>query len=250
MRLAGLLVLLAWLVAAVAEPQPPCGTAPAPDYGPAGAPRFQVWSARSGAVPWSPPACTGWSGDRFALVVAVAGRLPGRDAAALLQRFGAISAMRGMAYWSVTDGRWRPLVTAAAALDGPDPQHQRADFSASELAAGTEHYFLEDDSRSSGHVVYRLRVLEANPDHIVLSIDNASRIRLLFLTLFAPGELKTVHLLTRLGPDEWGYYGLSGAPTSARGEAVGHEGSYVNRAIAFYRYLAGIPTDRDPPAVR
>jgi len=26
--------------------------------------------------------------------------------------------------------------------------------------------------------------------------------------------------------------------------------SYVNRAVAMYRYIVGIPTDRDPPASR
>jgi hypothetical protein len=29
---------------------------------------------------------------------------------------------------------------------------------------------------------------------------------------------------------------------------AGHDASYVNRAVAFYRFLAGIPTDREPPA--
>ena len=26
--------------------------------------------------------------------------------------------------------------------------------------------------------------------------------------------------------------------------------SYINRAVAVFRYLAGIPTDREPPAAR
>jgi hypothetical protein len=30
----------------------------------------------------------------------------------------------------------------------------------------------------------------------------------------------------------------------------GHEASYVNRAVALYRHLARIPTDREPPAAR
>jgi hypothetical protein len=27
-----------------------------------------------------------------------------------------------------------------------------------------------------------------------------------------------------------------------------NEASAINRAVAFYRYLAGIPTDKEPPA--
>jgi hypothetical protein len=30
----------------------------------------------------------------------------------------------------------------------------------------------------------------------------------------------------------------------------GHEASSINRAVAFYRYLAGIPTNLEPPAAR
>jgi len=29
---------------------------------------------------------------------------------------------------------------------------------------------------------------------------------------------------------------------------AGYEASSINRAVAFYRYLAGIPTDKEPPA--
>jgi hypothetical protein len=29
---------------------------------------------------------------------------------------------------------------------------------------------------------------------------------------------------------------------------AGNEASYINRAVAFYRYLTGIPTDMEPPA--
>jgi len=31
---------------------------------------------------------------------------------------------------------------------------------------------------------------------------------------------------------------------------TGNESSAVNRAVAFYRYLVGIPTDQEPPAAR
>ena len=34
------------------------------------------------------------------------------------------------------------------------------------------------------------------------------------------------------------------------GMAAGNESSAINRAVAFYRWLAGIPTDQEPPAAR
>jgi hypothetical protein len=29
-----------------------------------------------------------------------------------------------------------------------------------------------------------------------------------------------------------------------------YEASYINRAVAYYRHIAGIPTDQEPPAAR
>ena len=31
---------------------------------------------------------------------------------------------------------------------------------------------------------------------------------------------------------------------------VGSDASYINRAVAFYRLVAAIPTDQEPPAAR
>jgi hypothetical protein len=31
---------------------------------------------------------------------------------------------------------------------------------------------------------------------------------------------------------------------------TGGDASYINRAVAFYRLVAGIPTDQEPPAAR
>ena len=68
------------------------------------------------------------------------------------------------------------------------------------------------------------------------------------ITLFAPGELQTTYFLDQLGPNDWGYYGMSGAATGLL--TGGHVASSVNRAVAFYRYFVGIPTDQEPPVAR
>jgi hypothetical protein len=32
--------------------------------------------------------------------------------------------------------------------------------------------------------------------------------------------------------------------------STGGEAPYINRAVAFFRHIAGIPTDQEPPAAR
>jgi hypothetical protein len=64
------------------------------------------------------------------------------------------------------------------------------------------------------------------------------------VTVFAPGELRTVHFFKRGSDDVWNYYLL----TLANGaRAQGQQSSLVNRAAALFRYVAGQQTDREPP---
>ena len=61
--------------------------------------------------------------------------------------------------------------------------------------------------------------------------------------------LQSTFFLERLpASGAWGYYGLWGIRTNAL--TSGHEASSINRAVAMFRHLAGIPTDQEPPAVR
>lgn len=243
-------------------PQPPCGTAPFPPYPVGGVPGSapaiaRSWQAGAELPRWTPPACTGWSagsGQGFRVLVALAGRItlaPGSRMEELLGRFAAVSRLAAVRYWSTSDGEWRPLVTSAAALAGPDPARRRADFSVPELLSGQDVYFVQHDSRSSGEVVYRMRVLDSGPDRLVVQTENVTPIRLLLVTLFQPRALQAVHFFTRLSPTSWGYYGLS--RTTEEGSSTlagGHAASYVNRAAALFRLAADVPTDRDPPMAR
>lgn len=243
-----------------ALPRPPCGdTAPFPAYPAAGAPGaapavVQAWEAGQGPR-WTPPACIGWAagpGQGFRTMVALAGRIQlAGGADQVLDRFGAVSMLRGVRYWSTSDGAWRPLVSSVSALDGPDPGRRRANFTAAELRNGRDAFFVQHDNRSSGDVIYRMRVLESGADRIVIGTENVSPVRLMVVTLFQPGALQGVHILQRLSPNSWGYYGLSRTTQEGSSSlAGGHEASYVNRAAALYRLIAGVPTDRDPPMAR
>lgn len=231
------------MAAPPAEPRPPCDgvTSTIPPYAdPGGSPSIRVWSG-PGASQWAPPACVGWPAQqRFRTIVAIAGQFRhDGDAESLLARGGAISRLRGLLYWSMTDQAWRVLVTDACALDSADPAWRRPDFNPDEMKVGAELFFAQGERRLKELVVYRLRVLERAPERVVLETANASAVRALFVTLFPPGCLRATWFLERREPGVWSVYGLAGTGENASLLAPHHEASYVNRAAALYGYLVG-----------
>jgi hypothetical protein len=238
--------------AAADGPRPPCGEAPQPAYADSGgSPNVQAWSAGDLGPNWRPPDCVSWTAPGFDVLVALAGSFadPG-TAQDLLARFGGISRMTAIRYWSVTDQAWDPLVTSATALSGPDSGQRRPDFAPTELTEGSTLFFAQSDNRSSGEVVYRLLIRELRPDRLVIATENVTAVRKLILTMFAPGELQSTYFLERRSPGVWTYYSLSRTSPDANPLARGHAASYLNRAVALFRYVAGIPTDQEPPAAR
>jgi hypothetical protein len=232
-------------------PQPPCAITAAPAYpSPDSAPTIVIWPGKELELEkWQPPSSTGWRADsRSRLVVALSGsfRFDG-PMSALLARVGTISALRSIQYWSATDRKWGPLSNDASALSGPDAKLRRPDFLPSELVKGAELYYWEDDVRT-GQAVYRLRVSESASDRFVVSSDNITPIRKFLFTLFKPGALQTVLIVERVAPGIFGVFVLNRSGGGASVLTAGHESSYVNRTVALYRQLAGIKTDREPPA--
>jgi hypothetical protein len=245
-----LTLLLSWPSVARTEGiRPPCGTSPWPSFAAvARSPAVEVWKEDDRGSRWEPPACTGWDSGRFDLVVAVSGRFPasgGLDT--ILSRFGAISRWTGIRYWSVSRKRWQDLVEDAHALDGPDGKRRRKDFTPEEMRPGRDVYFSQTNS-GSGSVVYRLRVLTLSADRLVLETENVTVVRVLAMPLFRPGDLRTLYYLERSSPDAWGYYSLAGVDRGSNPAVQGREASYVNRAVAIFRHVAGLPTDQEPPA--
>ena len=234
---------------AEAGPRPPCGDSPRPEYADPGAlPVVEVWNEElSGA--WDPPACTGWTARDDGMVVALAGSFHhGGDVEDLLIRFGAISALTDIRYWSVSDKAWRPLVIEATALHAPDAEQRRADFGIADLVSGRDLFVAQNDNRSSGTVVYLMRLLEVRPERLVIQTENITSVRFWLLPLFEPGAVQAAYFLERRSPDVWGYYSLTRTDGGPKLLRRGQESSYINRAVALYRHFAGIPTDRDPPA--
>jgi hypothetical protein len=64
------------------------------------------------------------------------------------------------------------------------------------------------------------------------------------------GELQSVYFLDREPDKVWRYYSIARTGSKANGLIAGNESSSVNRAVAFYRSLVGIPVTQEPPAAR
>lgn len=237
--------LASGVATAAAAPPPRCpaaGIDPHPAYGPVGAPpEVVVWSGLTGL----PDACLTVLDAAAPLTVALAGRFthagPIDDIAA---RLGAVSATVGLPYWSVTDRAWKPLVSDAVALRSPDAADARPDFGAQEILGGDTLYFAQNDTRSWGTNVYRMRALETSSDGLVAETDNVSSIKLGPVTLFPAHAVTSVAFVRRLEGSTWGYFGLS---VIRDGAFAAREKSLINRQAALYRFLIGEAPDGEPP---
>lgn len=216
-----------------------------PDY--ADPPNGWNWHNSDLDRTWSPGDCIAWAREPFTLLTALAGRFSfagnGED---LLQRFASFSAWRGLKYWSTIGHGWKTLVIDSGALTGEDASQRRADFSVAELHAGKTVYFFQQDNRSSDAVVYRMRIDDLSAGRLAISVENVSTVSVFLFTAFDKGDLKSTYIFTRLAPGVWGFYSLSGAREGAI--LIGnHEASYLNRALAIFRHMAGLPGDQGPP---
>jgi hypothetical protein len=70
------------------------------------------------------------------------------------------------------------------------------------------------------------------------------------LRLFEPGQVQSIYYLERDAGGLWRFYSIARSSGKAATLLPGHEASAINRAVAFYRHLVGIPMDQEPPAAR
>jgi hypothetical protein len=231
-------------------PEPPCGKERAPAYpGLDGAAIVKSWSKADFGRDWRPPPCTGWAAVGFGTLVTIVARFrQTSEAEGLLRHIGAISELAGMRYWSTTHKQWQTLIVDAYALTGLQPAQRREDFRPNEMQEGKDLYFQQVDNLS-GKAFYRLHIAEASADRLVFEIENVSTMRYLLMTLFHPGEMQSIYFLDRESDSVWRYYSIMRTGKSAN-RLTGNESSAVNRAVAYYRSLVGIPTSQEPPAAR
>ncbi|MDX2450027.1 MAG: hypothetical protein QNK17_06325, partial [Hyphomicrobiaceae bacterium] len=167
----------------------------------------------------------------------------------LLSRFGSISTLRGLQYWSVTDNEWQTLITHATALYGLDLARPRSDFTVSEMRDRPYLYFAETDNRSGQPIIYRMHVA-ATSTTFVVAVENVTPVKIFMMTVFAPGDLQSVHFLTRTAPGVWSYYGLARTGVSVGSFLGPNDASYNNRALALYAHFTGVATRGPPPGRR
>jgi hypothetical protein len=222
---------------------------PPSSYSPVGAaPDVQIWKQERLAEFPTQAACLGSSTPDLRMLVSVAGSFENAGGAhGILTRFGEVSKLLSVRYWSTTDQKWRPLVLAATALTTQDSGQPRKDFTSVELERGKDVYFSQRDSRGAGEVIYRMRVRESNPTRLVIETENVTAVRWFAMTLLKPGGLRALYFFRERSPGVWTYHALT---RIAEGSWLisGHDNSYINRVVALYRHIAGIPTDLEPPA--
>ncbi len=238
-------------VAAQLPPQPPCGKEPIPSYpGLDESADVKSWSESELGRDWRPPGCTGWSATGFTTLVTTVARFRHTSGSeGLLSHIGAISETAGTRYWSTTHKRWQTLIVDAYALTGLQSGRRRQDFTPDEMKEGNLLYFEQVDNLS-GKATYRMHIVEASPDRLVFEVENVSTMRYLFVPILHPSEMQLIYFLDRESDDVWRYYSIVRTGKYANRMIAGNGSSSVNRAVAFYRHMVGIPTDREPPEAR
>jgi hypothetical protein len=238
--------------AAAAEPLAPCGSDPYPAYAPPGPlPALALWQAGELPAGWVPPACTGWAPRGDGVVFAAAGRFKHDGSSdALLARAGAFSRQTEIRRWNVKTGRWEQQYKASAALTGPDPGSRRPDFQPAEFVKGARLYFVQDDMEALGPIVHELTVRERSAERIVLTTRNVNKGRAYFLPVIDPGGLEGFFMVEREAGSIWRYYSLTRVHLLIPDAMAPPPKDHLNKAVALFRFLAGMPTDTEPPAAR
>ncbi|MGB6842265.1 MAG: DUF6675 family protein [Candidatus Sulfotelmatobacter sp.] len=232
-------------------PLPPCGNEPIPEY-PGVNERAVVksWSKADLGRDWKPPVCTDWTDVGFTTLVTIAARFTyTSEAEGLLRHIGAISELTGMRYWSTTHKQWRTLIVNACALTDSKPGQHREDFTSNEMKEGSLLYFEQVDNLS-GKAIYRMHIVEASASRLVFEVENVSTMRYYFVPILHAGELQSMYFLDRESDKVWRYYSIVRTGKNVNGLIAGNESSSVNRAVAFYRSLVGIPIAQEPPGAR
>ena len=165
----------------------------------------------------------------------------------LLGHIGAVSKLAGTQYWSTTHKQWRTLITDSYALSDAQSDLRRTDFTADELKPGKTFYFEQVDNLS-GKTMYRMNILESSPNRIVVEVENISTMRYHFIPVFHPSELQSIYFFDRESDKIWRYYSILREGKNASRLVAGNQASSVNRAVAFYRHMVGIPSNQEPPA--
>ena len=194
---------------------------------------------------WSPAACAGWAPANVSFLIVTAARFRHEGGVEeIAGRLGAISRYREMPYWSHTRKVWRPLMLEAFALANTDVNSKRPDFAPAEMLDGQPHYFWQS---ASGKFAYRVQVREHSATRMVVEMENITGFAMLLLPAFRPGDARMLYFIEHEAGDVWRYYALISIAGPFTSFVRTGEESFINRAGAIFRYLAGIPAKQEPP---
>ncbi|MCB1885274.1 MAG: hypothetical protein KDG89_14960 [Geminicoccaceae bacterium] len=231
---------------AAPDPVPSCaGAGPVPAYAAPGANPNVAVSPDPAA--WRLPACLGWPAAEARVVVALAGRFEGEGVDAVVARLASVSDFARTRYWSTSRNRWRPMFDALVPLSAPDPDARRGDLAPDELTQGATGYLLLDDNDPLGALVDAVSVVERTRDRLVVDIVNVTAASAVGVTAIPKGGLRTRIAVAADGGGAPGLYVLTRLVSGVPGFLLPDDDAYVNRTAAIWRYLAGVPDDREPP---
>jgi hypothetical protein len=224
-----------------------CGQAPFPPFPPPEKPAIVHTWLQDGRQDGPLPDCGHLRGREFALLVRVTASYtaPG-DLGDQLLRLGAVSAMKGMTYWSFSDRKRQLLVRDSFAVDGPTSTKPRADFTLAELRSGAVLHYLQSDNRTSTLVPYSLQVLHSGNDSFTLRVENLGDVRFMGVTFVPARSMQWLLTVERLGPERWGYRSLQGVQQLGFGAAEKYRLSNLSRSVAMFDLLSGRQTEIEP----
>jgi hypothetical protein len=232
---------------AAAAPVAPCGgDRLEQEFAPPGEPpSVRLWEEDTLPADWRPAPCSGIERRDGAVLVAVAGRFESPlDGRQLLARLGTVSEHTTINYWSPKKERWQPLLEDAYALTGPDAERARHDFTAAELESGEKLHLVYDDAEPVGPVVTLVEIVSVDAASFAVTSRNLTAARVIGLPIAGPGDISSYLSVEREAEDVYRYFALS---SSALSMPLLSEATQINRAVAVYRYIAGIDGDQRPP---
>ncbi len=237
-------------------PIPPC-SGQLINYGNIGSPpKVSVWTGSKDLRKWAPNDCIGWDSNNLLVAIETTGKFFHEESIDdIIIKFGRISEFKEILYWSHTRNTWRELIPDAFAINDISLNEKRIDFSLEELRSNSKLYYWQRENTPVGEVIYEMTIAIHSKNKIEVRIQNATTIKRRRIKLLNPGEYQFLYIIERDVENLWNYYSLmrSAAPSNPLINLVwplltDGNNSYINRTVSQFRFLSGLPTDKEPPA--
>ncbi|MCB9943589.1 MAG: hypothetical protein H6851_08230 [Geminicoccaceae bacterium] len=221
-----------------------------PSFPAAGAPpEVTVLDEPSAIASFVVPGCLDFAaGADTTNLVVLAGHIGEMTMERLIDRIAAFSTIEDILYWSTTRKEWRPLASKVQTLRSADPDTPRPDPTPAEFVDGAIFYVLQDDEDPMSALVTRVDVNHRGGDGLLMHFENVNAGTVLGMTVLPTGDLKTVLAAEPDGRNGIRLLSLTSMQFTFPDWLMPGKASHINRAVALYRHLAGIRTDKEPPA--